>query len=200
MINLFIILAIMTQATSAFVTPAKWQHQNSPITNRHKQLSIQSSPSATQIISRSPKKSMMKHNALPPSFQLAEQQHMMLSSSSSLLSLDSMNDVSEAFTDEVNITEDPIIQLMLGGFALISIVLITLTLLSSKMDDAIEFVLEDFESTMKTYYKKRWVLIEEQLEDCKDEAERTEKLISIMEDMQRNEPALMERINRDMAK
>eukprot|EP00957_Ditylum_brightwellii_P159076 12107017-Ditylum_brightwellii.AAC.1 len=68
------------------------------------------------------------------------------------------------------------------------------------MDDAIEFVLEDFESTMKTYYKKRWVLIEEQLEDCKDEAERTEKLISIMEDMQRNEPALMERINRDMAK
>eukprot|EP00565_Helicotheca_tamesis_P005860 CAMPEP_0185730040 /NCGR_PEP_ID=MMETSP1171-20130828/8222_1 /TAXON_ID=374046 /ORGANISM="Helicotheca tamensis, Strain CCMP826" /LENGTH=142 /DNA_ID=CAMNT_0028399015 /DNA_START=222 /DNA_END=650 /DNA_ORIENTATION=+ len=134
----------------------------------------------------------MERTALPPSFHAAAEKM-----SSLILSADDAN-LGEAFTDDVDILGDPIIQLMLGGFGLIVVLIAVANFLASKMDSAIENVLEDFEETMKTRYIKRWKLIEEELEGL-DEAERVEKLIQVMEEIQRDEPALMERINRDMA-
>ena len=103
----------------------------------------------------------------------------------------------EAFKDDIQFL-DPTIQLELGIFAAVVLLLVAANALLSQMDGAIEKVLGDFEKVMKNKYASRWIEIEEELEGL-DDAERTQKLGIIMDRMQKDEPRLMEKINADMS-
>ena len=72
------------------------------------------------------------------------------------------------------------------------------SLVMNKMDSAIENVLSDFESVMSSNFAARWIELEEELEGL-DKAAKSERLIKIMEEMERDEPKLMAKVNAAMA-
>mmetsp|Transcript_10597 Transcript_10597/g.21374 ORF Transcript_10597/g.21374 Transcript_10597/m.21374 type:complete len:215 (-) Transcript_10597:3055-3699(-) len=111
--------------------------------------------------------------------------------------------IDEAFTDEIDLFGDPLVQKMVGAFGVVIVVLLAANALLGQMDGAIRNVLGDFEQAMRTRYASRWIEIEEELEglgiDSETESpERTEALMKIMERMEREEPAMMERVNAEM--
>lgn len=114
------------------------------------------------------------------------------------------SDASEVVTDQINLFGDPTIRtlfLVFGGFV---VVLAGLSVLSKKVDDAIEKVVGDFESVLRTSpeFRSKWEEIEPQLKEYDNEVDkalkRKQKLFEIMEEMQVKEPTLMERINTKM--
>ena len=124
------------------------------------------------------------------------------------------SDTAEAFTDQIDFLGDPTIRtlfLVFGGFLL---VLAGLSVLSQTVDSAIEGVIVDFESVLKTdpEFRSRWKDIQSQLEEYDDGMlladddenktavllKRKQKLFEIMEELQETEPALMKRINSKM--
>jgi len=107
------------------------------------------------------------------------------------------SDVSDSFTDEVNLFGDPTIQAMVGAFGVVVLLLFVFNLLIGKMDNAIESVLLDFERVMSTKYSKQWSKIEKELEGL-DEAARTKKLYEVMEEYKEQFPELMDKVNEDM--
>ena len=111
--------------------------------------------------------------------------------------------IDEAFTDEIDLVGDPLVQKMVGAFGVVIVLLLVANVLLGQMDGAIRNVLGDFEQAMRTRYASRWIEIEEELEglgiDSETESpERTEALMKIMERMEREEPTLMERVNAEM--
>lgn len=106
--------------------------------------------------------------------------------------------IEEAFQDDI-IYFDSTIQLI-GGAAIVLVLLAAAAkFFLDKMDEAIEKVLVDFERTMKDKYASRWVSIEAKL-DGLQEPERSQKLFSIMEELQTSEPQFMDKVNKDMAR
>ena len=129
-------------------------------------------------------------HALPPLPALSHVGGILISASDDI-------GIEDSFKDEIQFL-DPTIQLELGIFAAVVLLLVAANALLSQMDGAIEKVLGDFEKVMKNKYASRWIEIEEELEGL-DGAERTQKLGIIMDRMQKDEPRLMEKINADMS-
>lgn len=119
----------------------------------------------------------------------------------------SASDASEAFTDQIDYFGDPMIRTLFIVFGGVVLVLSGLSVLSQKVDSAIEGVVVDFESVLKSNpeFKTTWQEIKLQLEpfenDTNDEEallKRKQKLFEIMEGMYETEPALMKKINSKM--
>lgn len=124
------------------------------------------------------------------------------------------SDASAAFTDQIDFFGDPTVRTLFLAFGAAVLVLAGLSVLSQKMDSAIENVLVDFESVMTTNpeFRSRWEKIELQLQDyenndgmVEDEKEtedrmlkRKQKLFEIMEEIETKEPDLMKRISSKM--
>lgn len=106
--------------------------------------------------------------------------------------------IDEAFTDQIDFFGDPMIRTMFGVFGVAIILLMGASLVMNKMDSAIENVLSDFESVMSSNFAARWIELEEELEGL-DKAAKSERLIKIMEEMERDEPKLMAKVNAAMA-
>ena len=102
----------------------------------------------------------------------------------------------DAFTDEI-VLFDPNIRLLAIGFGVVAILALGAKFFLNQMDAAIEKVLVEFETTMKEKYQSRWVSIEAKL-DGFVEPERSQRLFSIMEQLQQSEPDFMAKVNRDM--
>jgi hypothetical protein len=64
------------------------------------------------------------------------------------------------------------------------------------MDSGFEYVLVEFEKTMRAIYPSRWYKLEKEagLKDL-DEIQRSVKLIAIMERLQEEEPEFMAEVN-----
>ena len=101
----------------------------------------------------------------------------------------------DAFNDDI-VLLDSTIQFLGVGFGVLVILAVIAKFFLNKMDDAIEKVLVEFESTMKKKYLSRWVSIEAQLEGLED-PERSQRLFAIMEELQETEPQFMAKINKD---
>ena len=99
----------------------------------------------------------------------------------------------DAFNDDI-VLVDSTIQLLLAGFGVFVILAVAAKFFLNKMDEAIEKVLVEFESTMKRKYASRWVSIAAKLEGL-DEPERSQKLFAIMEQLQETEPQFMAKVN-----
>lgn len=99
----------------------------------------------------------------------------------------------DAFNDDI-VLVDSTIQLLLAGFGVLVILALAAKFFLNKMDEAIEKVLVEFESTMKRKYASRWVSIEKKLEGL-EEPERSQKLFAIMEQLQETEPQFMAKVN-----
>jgi len=113
----------------------------------------------------------------------------------------------EAFTDQIDLFGDPTIRSLLLVAGGIVVLLAGLSVLSKKVDDAIENVVGDFETVLRTSpeFRSKWMNeIEPQLEvydrEVDRDLKRKQKLFEIMEEMQQKEPALMEKINTKMGK
>ena len=104
----------------------------------------------------------------------------------------------DAFTDEIDLFGDSTVQLLVGGFALVVLLLVAAKSLLGQMDAAIESVLVDFENTMKRNHETRWTNIEKRLEPCATPDERAQKLFEIMEKLQADEPEFMARLQDEM--
>ena len=107
-------------------------------------------------------------------------------------------DLSDAFTDQVDLWGDPTIRLLLGGFTIVVIVLFVMKQIVSQMDAAIEGVLGDFESTLKQNHPAKWASIEKQLLALTEEA-RAQKLFQIMQELEQTEPQFMKQVQQQMA-
>jgi hypothetical protein len=109
-------------------------------------------------------------------------------------------EVSEAtaFTDEIDLFGDPTIQKMVGVFTVVVVLMIGFSALMGQMDSSIKNVVVDFERAMKKHYGKRWKKIDAQLKGL-DPADRSVKLIKIMEDLQTKEPEFMAKVVQKMA-
>ncbi len=122
-----------------------------------------------------------------------------------LLSIENNNDkpdiaFEDAFNDNINFFNDSTIQLLFAGFSILVLLAIIAKSLFNQMDNAIQKVLVDFETVMqKEKYKQKWMDIQTEL-DGLDELERSVKLFEIMEQLQRDEPQFMEKVNNDMMK
>ena len=101
-----------------------------------------------------------------------------------------------AFNDSIDYF-DPSIGLLLGGFGVVALLLFGTKFLADKMDSAIEQVLVDFERTMSEQYPQRWQDMKTSLEGLEGD-ERQQKVMQLMEDIQKNDPQLMQRINEKM--
>ena len=112
----------------------------------------------------------------------------------------------EAFTDQIDFFGDPTIQNLFFAFGGFVLVLAGLSIVSQKVDDAIENVIVDFESVLKTNpeFRSEWQGIQAQLEEfdasADGELQRKQKLFEIMERLQEKDPALMAKINAKMNK
>lgn len=126
------------------------------------------------------------------SFTISSIENEIISSSS--VSVDGLED---AFTDDI-VQFSPTIKLLLRGFVFLLILASAAKVFFNKMDDAIEKVLVDFETTMKAKYPSRWVSIESKLDGLEEPA-RSQRLFEIMEELQVSESQFMEQVNRDMA-
>lgn len=120
------------------------------------------------------------------------------------------SDTAEAFTDQIDYFGDPMIRTLFLVFGGVVLLLAGLSVLSQKVDSAIESVIVDFESVLRTdpEFRTKWLDIAPQLEqyetnanelvDTESELKRKQKLFEIMEEMQEKEPGLMKRINSKM--
>mmetsp|Transcript_16346 Transcript_16346/g.33670 ORF Transcript_16346/g.33670 Transcript_16346/m.33670 type:complete len:216 (+) Transcript_16346:69-716(+) len=120
------------------------------------------------------------------------------------------SDTAEAFTDKIDYFGDPMIRTLFLVFGGVVLLLAGLSVLSQKVDSAIESVIVDFESVLRTdpEFRTKWQDIAPQLEqyetdanelvDTENELKRKQKLFEIMEEMQEKEPGLMKRINSKM--
>ena len=107
-------------------------------------------------------------------------------------------DLSDAFTDQVDLWGDPTIRLLLGGFTIVVIVLFVMKQIVSQMDAAIEGVLGDFERTLKQNHPAKWASIKKQLLALTEEA-RAQKLFQIMQELEQTEPQFMKQVQQQMA-
>jgi hypothetical protein len=107
--------------------------------------------------------------------------------------------VPDAFMDQVDFVNDPLIRNIVAVFGIVVLVLAGVNALLAQMDSAIENVLVDFETTMRATYPSRWVKLEEEagLKDL-DQIQRSVKLIAIMERLQDEEPEFMTELNKNM--
>lgn len=111
-----------------------------------------------------------------------------------------------AFSDQIDYFGDPTVRILFLVFAGVVLLLSGLSIVSQKVDDAIESVIVDFESVLKTdpEFRSTWQDVQVQLEayDAAESDEmllkRKQKLFAIMEELQETEPALMSRINSKM--
>lgn len=118
----------------------------------------------------------------------------------------------DAFTDQINLLDGPI-KIMLGVFVGVVAILAVLAVLSSKVDDAINQTLQDYEATLRQYYPQRWEAIEARLAAsaaiqsssssssttaAEAKQERDIELFKIMDEMQQQEPELMEQVRQRM--
>ena len=117
------------------------------------------------------------------------------------------SDASEAFTDQIDYFGDPMIRNLFIVFGGVILVLSGLSVLSQKVDSAIEGVVVDFESVLKSNpeFKTKWQEIQLQLEPFESETndeeaslKRKQKLFEIMESLYETEPTLMKKINSKM--
>lgn len=117
------------------------------------------------------------------------------------------SDASEAFTDQIDYFGDPMIRNLFIVFGGVILVLSGLSVLSQKVDSAIEGVVVDFESVLKSNpeFRTKWQEIQLQLEPFESETndeeaslKRKQKLFEIMEGLYETEPALMKKVNSKM--
>jgi len=129
--------------------------------------------------------------ALPPAF---------LDNSNLILADDSSADIpiEQAFQDSVDFFDlsGPLGTILLATVGVVAL-LVLLKSLTNQMDAAIEKVLVDYESSLKKISPQRWEEIAAELEKVPAE-ELPEKLVSIMEKMQEEEPELMSEIKEGM--
>ena len=102
-----------------------------------------------------------------------------------------------AFNDSI-MTFDDSIRNMLLIFTVFVALLTGVKLLTGQMDQAIEQVLTEFESTMKRFYPQRWQVLAESLEGFEADA-RDIKLLSLMEELQSSDPEFMARVKEKMS-
>jgi hypothetical protein len=95
---------------------------------------------------------------------------------------------------------DPMLRNIVAVFGIVIFALAAFNALTSKMDQAIENVLVDFEKGMRAYYPSRWYELEEEagLNDL-DKIERSVKLIAIMERLQQDESEFMAKLAKKVA-
>lgn len=111
----------------------------------------------------------------------------LLNPTSTFLSNNAVEELqADAFTDEIVLFDDTI-KIILFSFTAFVVLALVAKFFLNQMDSAIEKVLIEFESTLKTKYASRWVSIEAQLKGL-NEPERSQKLFVIMEEMQKKEP------------
>ncbi len=138
-----------------------------------------------------------QHKSLPPTLNNVVSPDL----SSSFMILTSKQNIAleDAFTDQINLNpfQDSTIQLILTSFGIMTLLAIIIKFFLNQMDNAIEKVLIDFESTMKSKYPSRWVSIEAKLNGL-DDVKRSQRLFEIMEDLQVNEPDFMKKVNENM--
>ena len=99
----------------------------------------------------------------------------------------------EAFQDTISFTDGPV-GVLVAAFAVFVILAVGLKTVMSEMDSAIEKVLEEFETSLKRYYPKRWETIEETSLAGLSGDERDIKLLKVMEELQREEPEFMTKL------
>jgi hypothetical protein len=104
-----------------------------------------------------------------------------------------------AFTDQVDLVNDPLIRNIVAVFGIVVLVLFGVNALLAQMDSAIDNVLVEFEKTMRATYPKRWYKLEKEagLKDL-DQIQRSVKLIAIMDRLQAEEPEFMAEVNANM--
>mmetsp|Transcript_15638 Transcript_15638/g.26151 ORF Transcript_15638/g.26151 Transcript_15638/m.26151 type:complete len:192 (-) Transcript_15638:158-733(-) len=102
----------------------------------------------------------------------------------------------DAFSDSI-VTFDGPIKIMVAAFGVVMIVLVGLKVLADKMDNAINQVLLDFESTLKRFYPQRWEKMAAELEELSGD-QRDVKLLTMMEQLQDDEPEFMLKVEEKM--
>lgn len=144
------------------------------------------------------------------SFLISDEMSMVGEHSPTEAAIAAASDTAEAFTDQIDYFGDPMVRTLFLVFGGVVVLLAGLSVLSQKVDDAIESVIVDFEAVLRTdpEFRSKWQDIATQLEEyeadvneivnSEKELTRKQKLFEIMEEMQEKEPALMKRINRKM--
>ena len=113
------------------------------------------------------------------------------------------NELADAFTDQVDVLNDPQIQTLVLVFVSIAAILAIASFFVSKMDSAIEDTLQEFETTLRQKFPNRWKDLTGRfpiLETNDGEDARYQVLFDIMEDYQQNNPKLMAEINSEIVK
>jgi hypothetical protein len=101
------------------------------------------------------------------------------------------------FNDSI-VTFDDSIRNMLLVFTVFIALLTGFKLLTGQMDQAIEQILTEFESTMRRFYPQRWEVLSKSLEGLEGDA-RDVKLLSLMEELQVSDPDFMSRVKEKMS-
>jgi hypothetical protein len=109
---------------------------------------------------------------------------------------EAVDNIDAAFSDSINAMDGPI-KIMIGTFGIVILVLVALKALAGQMDNAINQVLLEFETTLKRFHPQRWKTIEEQLEGLEGDP-RDVKLLTMMEELQDTEPKFMAKVEEQM--
>jgi hypothetical protein len=95
---------------------------------------------------------------------------------------------------------DPTVRGMVGGLAVVVVLLLLAKFVFTQMDAAMETVLGEFETTLQEKYPNRWTKMEDQyLLATLTEPERSQRLLQIMEQLQQEDPKFMAQVNQDMS-
>lgn len=136
------------------------------------------------------------HSYIKASTSFFHQFNAVRNQSSIILSMNAADGLPmDAFTDEIVFFDDSIKVLLFSFTAFVVLALVAKFFLN-QMDSAIEKVLNEFESTMKTKYASRWVSMEAKLKGLK-EPERSQRLFEIMEELQKLEPEFYAKVMGD---
>jgi hypothetical protein len=108
-----------------------------------------------------------------------------------------LDDEASAFTDQIDYL-DGFIQTLLGVFGLVMLALVGIKVVTDQMDNAIEQVLVDFETTMQKSYPQRWQNDFRPVLESLDGTEREQKLLKLMEELQSKDPEFMNRVQQKM--
>jgi hypothetical protein len=104
--------------------------------------------------------------------------------------------VDQAFTDSI-VSFDGSVRNMVVGFGVVVLLLAGLKALTGQMDNAIQNVLVEFETTMTRYFPQRWDAIAAELTGIEGD-ERDIKLLALMEKLQEKDPDFMARVKKKM--
>eukprot|EP00978_Attheya_sp_CCMP212_P025353 scaffold81384_cov43-Attheya_sp.AAC.2 len=105
-----------------------------------------------------------------------------------------------AFTDDFDALADPTIRSMVGGFAVVVVLLLVVKFVMTQADAAMETVLSEFETTLQEKHPSRWTTIEDQYQLATlTEPERSQRLLQIMEQLQQDDPQFMAQVNEEMS-